>query len=579
MLSRLPPSSFFAELSARLGARLSVLLIANPRRRAWLACLLLVAVTAALYAPFLHNPIVFDDLNFFDGADHSAYVNRFFCFDLRWMVNASFEWTHLLVKEDMVWQRLENLTLHCANALLLFYFLNILFRLVQGEGVPAAGSRGTAPLSSFAMAFFAALIFALHPASVYAVAYLVQRTSLMATFFCLLMWISLLLGVLRGSSWRILLSALAYGLGVLCKEHAIMAPAVAAAMLLLLYRQQRLERRQLPALLGTFVLYALIAAYIVYKVKSGNIIGQAYQANGRAMLAVYAQRDPGFKIGLAYPLSILTQLNLFFKYLLIWIFPHPAWMSVDMPEAFALRFGGWRLAGMLAFAVYPLLALALIWRRGKVALFGFGMLCPWLLFLTEVSTVRIQEIFVIYRSYLWMPLAFLCLPLLFQKTGGRRAAWLLGLLIVVMLPASRDRLVTFSHDYLLWDDAARLVVPGIDRQGMERIYKNRALALLNLGFLKEAIDDNTLALKYSPTDFIALNNRGVTYFEAGRYQEAMRDFDRALQFNPSYERAYMGRGRTFEVLHNEAAAQADYRKACRTGLALACSMIKPPPAR
>ena len=52
-------------------------------------------------------------------------------------------------------------------------------------------------LSPSWLAFFGALIFALHPAAVYAVAYLNQRSTLMATLFTLVMWRLFLEGLIR----------------------------------------------------------------------------------------------------------------------------------------------------------------------------------------------------------------------------------------------------------------------------------------------------------------------------------------------------------------------------------------------
>ena len=56
--------------------------------------------------------------------------------------------------------------------------------------------------------------------------------------------------------------------------------------------------------------------------------------------------------------------------------------------------------------MHPLLPVTLIWRGGRLGLLGFALLAPWLLFATELSAVRIQEQFVLYRSYLWMAPAF-----------------------------------------------------------------------------------------------------------------------------------------------------------------------------
>src|SRR5207253_4238768 len=138
-----------------------------------------------------------------------------FSLDMRWLPYATFEWTRVLIGPDIVWLRLGNLSLHIANCMVLFLFLQRLFEAVlpvEKNGVAAASENVLAPVW---LAFFGALIFALHPASVYGAAYLIQRTTLMATLFTLVMWHWFLKGITRGSRWWLLASAGAYLLAVL----------------------------------------------------------------------------------------------------------------------------------------------------------------------------------------------------------------------------------------------------------------------------------------------------------------------------------------------------------------------------
>jgi hypothetical protein len=442
--------------------------------RSVLVSALIVALAAILlYGPFLRNPLVFDDVNLFDGKPHPEYLGAIFSFTLRWLPYASFDWTRIALGPDLLWQRLGNLALHLANGAVLFFFLRTLFSACLHGG--QARDRTVPRPSSLAwFALAGAALFVLHPAAVYGTTYLIQRTILMATLFTLLMWLLLLHGLARNSQPLLIGSALSYGLAVLSKEHAVMAPAVAAALVMLAAgREWRTIRKVLPA----FVLYACIGAYIVFQVKDGNIIGAAYEPRGVDYLQALASTDSGFDPKMAYPLSVLTQSTLFFKYLLIWIIPNPLWMSVDMAEPFAMKLISWpHTAGFAAFAAYGLLALHWLLKRGEKGLLGLALLAPWLMFAAEFSTIRIQESFVIYRSYLWMPALFACLPVLFRSIAPARAALLLSGLLLVMLPVTWNRLATFSEELLLWNDAARLVGRNENRPGVERIFLNRGIS-------------------------------------------------------------------------------------------------------
>ena len=218
-----------------------------------------------------------------------------------------------------------------------------------------------------------------------------------------------------------------------------------------------------------FVLYATIGAFIIFQYKHSNTFGQAYEPRGIDMLSALAKQDAGFNPALAYPLSILTQCLLFFKYLLLWILPNPAWMSVDMFEPFAKKLLSWpHFIGLLGFVCYPVAALWLLLQRDRRGLLGFAMLCPWSMYATELSSVRIQESFVLYRSYLWMPCIVAAMPLVFQKIPAKRATVILLILALAMILATWDRLKTFSSPLLIWNDAARLIKDKDARPGVER---------------------------------------------------------------------------------------------------------------
>jgi hypothetical protein len=538
--------------------------LTNLSHPSLLQILLLVLPVILLYGQFLWNPIVFDDGPFFDGSIHGQYLGKVFDLSLRWLPYATFEWTRALLGTDLIWVHLGNLALHVANIILLFLFLRRLFEVV----LPADYSSSANTLSPLWLAVFGALIFALHPAAVYAVAYLIQRSTLMATFFTLVMWSLFLKGLVQRKPFWLVASAVAYFFAVLSKEHAIMAPAVAAIIFFLVCKP---NRQLLVQVFPTFLLYGLCGAFVMYQRQSGHILGLAYEPLGLDMLSRLSEMDPGFDRSLAYPLSILTQSFLFFKYLLVWIIPSPAWMSVDMYEDFAMRLWSWpHVAGLVGFVVYPIIAVRLLLRRGVNGLLGFAMLCPWLLFATELSTVRIQESFVLYRSYLWMVGAFAAMPFLFQRMPAKRAAILLTIFALIMIPLSWARLKTFSHPLLLWDDAAHLIEGKEARPGVERIYNNRGVAWTHLMHFTEAIEDYNKSIAINPEYSRAYNNRGWTYMELKQYPQALADLNKAITLSPQASRSYLGRGLVYEALGNLVAARKDFEASCLMGSPQGC---------
>ena len=338
------------------------------RSKILLPAALLLAV-ALLYGPFLRSPLVFDDVYSFLDDTLIRYGNGDFPFTPRWLAYFTLGLSHRLFGLDMPGYRLPSLVLHAGVAIALYAFLHRLWRMV----LPAQ-EAGRLPYA--AMAFFAALIFALHPVAVYGAAYLIERTIVMATLFALLMWWAFLRGLDSGRMPWFWASAVFYALALSCKEHVIMAPAVSAALLLLWWRTHGMQRGDplrawLLRLAPVFVAYAVMAVFVVLQVK--GVLGSIYEPQGADTAGQVS--GLGENGALIFPLSVFNQGALFFKYLGLWLVPGPLWMSVDMREPFATSFWVWpQTLGFAAFVAYPLVSVALLWRGGRLGLLGFALL-------------------------------------------------------------------------------------------------------------------------------------------------------------------------------------------------------------
>lgn len=523
-----------------------------PNKSGYAYVLVLLAAVAALYGQFLWNPIVFDDLPFFmvdenGGQPIDSY--KYSLIELRSLPYASLTWSKSLFGLEMLHFRIENAILHAAVAVSLFALLTQLFRRF-------APQRSTEYLSPEALAFSAALLFALHPVAVYAVGYLVQRTILFSTLFSLLAILAWLQGNERDSRPWLWSSVLFYYLAVFSKEHAILLPAVLASLSVLLYPDWK---RRLSARWPQAIAFVLIALFVIAARK--GVLGSAYEIYAPEMLS-----DAGSSLN--HPLSVLTQSWLYFKYCILWLFPNPVWMSADMREAFASSLWSEYLLAFSIFVAWGALAIRLLFKRGRSGLLGFAMLYPWIMFLTEFSTIRIQESFVLYRSYLWAVGACALMPLLFGSINKRMASILIAALAIAMLPISMDRLASMSHPLLLWDDAAKLVKEKQALPGVYRIYYNRGSELIKLGDYDSAIADLQLAESLNPDWPFASSNLGSALLGKGDWARAIAAFDRAIESakkagmgtNP---KPYFGRAMAYENLGRMDLSRNDYEVTCK----------------
>lgn len=533
--------------------RTKILIYFQQHNRGWVLSLL--AATMLIYIPFIGNAFFFDDVSFFTGDVPGHFANSHFHFDLRWLPYASLGWTAAIFSDAVPhFFHLGNMLLHAANVILLFFLLRQLTALVSPVDHKDTYSNWGAWLG--------ALFFACHPVAVYAVGYVIQRSILMATLFTLAMQLAYLRGLINGQKRWLALSLLFYFLAAFSKEHSLMAPAIVIATTILLRPQICADKR---ALWATWTGFIAIGLLLVLRTK--GIFWTPYEAMATQLFDQQRIVESSHILQL---LSMLTQASLFFKYLLLWLLPDPAWMSVDMREPFIGSWAAWQgWAGVLGFISYGLLGTKLLLRGGRQGLVGLALLYPWLLFWVEFSSIRVQEPFVLYRSYLWMPGMMLLFPLLLSRWPNRRTMLALGFIVMMLVPLAWNRLWIFGDNYRLWNDAAALL-PNEHVTGADRIFYNRGQALATRHQWDAAAKDFQRVVTISPELAPARYELGMAYVNLKRSQEAINQFDAGIAIDQNDGRLYFGKGLSLMQLHEKEQAHQQMKKACGLGNSPAC---------
>jgi len=345
----------------------------------------------------------------------------------------------------------------------------------------------------------------------------------MATFFVVLGLWAFLRGV---SERRLLFWALAtacYVLAMASKEHAVMAPVVAAMLYIVAVRP---TARQLAWLIGAGAILVAVAAGVMITYY-GGIVGQAFDKYSQIYLSQLAMLGPDVERN-AYALSILNQTFLFFKYGLLWMVPYPGWMSIDMRPPFPISFLSFPhvlgLAGFVALVVAGFTAV--IRYRDWRALIGISVLMPAILFATELSTVWVQDPFVLYRGYLWsigMP------GLLFFLFHGmpRNALIAAGLVLSALFVFSGlDRVRSMSTTERVWTDAIEKLPDDPRSVGRWFPYLNRGHDYLEGGLDRLAVKDFTMSSRLGDGGF-GLYNIGALLYSNGQYAQSLSVLDQA----------------------------------------------------
>ena len=533
---------------------------------------LLVLLVAALYGQYLWNPIVFDDVYLFlaDATGHQPVMDmRFNWAQFRSLPYVTITWTQALFGSGLIYFRLGNLALHAATVWALYVCI-VQFRTalrLHTEGANGARTpdlEAAAALNDHSIAAVGALIFALHPVAVYAAGYLVQRTMLMATLFSLLAMSAYVRGVVRNQPIWLWATVPLYYAAVFSKEHAIMLAVIFPLISFALTRERgrRLPNNALASRTDPWPVWiTLLLMAVAVAVLRRQFVGSTYEIDAPMLASQGGLEQP-------YVSSALTQTWLFFRYVATWLVPNIAWMSVDIRVPFASS--PWSVYGVsaLAYLAWGGAGAWLVWRGGRIAWLGLALLFAWFMGWTELATVRLQEPFVLYRSYVWAAGALAFLAALPTFTLVRKHLVPIALLTLVLFGLSMERLQTFSHPYLLWDDAARLLEGRENVAGAYRIYYNRGSELLKAKQFAPAIQDLEKTVQLQPGFAPGFGNLGVAYLESGQLPQAITAFNHALEAAalPGQRpdaRYYIGRARAYEGQNNPTQARQDYESACR----------------
>ena len=513
---------------AGFGAMTATGLLEN--KKTWLALLLIGLV--AIYLPGLQGALIFDDQRLADGTIFGSY-GSLIEIKQRLLSYGSFVWIQELFGQGWWKQRVVNLLLHLCVTVFLYRWVRILADQVHwpeeaGKSDPSAtaGSRDAAVA-------FGVLVFAFNPVSVYAVAYLVQRSIVMATLFSVIC-LYLTARAAQGGGFGLLLgAAAAYVAALFSKEHAVMLPVVALAVFLIARRPSR--REAWFAAGGALLLVLASAAFLATRYEA--IMGKAIDASSQAYIAQLAALSPGIE-DKAYLLSIVNQSWLFIHYGLLWLLPNVGWMSIDLRPVFPLAFTGFPHAlgvplylGTAIGSVY-LMARFGDWRR----FLGLGLFAPTVLFATEFATVWIQDPFVLYRSYLWaIGVPFLA-SILFMGARPRTVAIAAMVLGAILAALAVDRVLSLKTESDAWADAAEKIDTNAPANavGRWRPLVNRGNQYLQHRRPNVALADYEAASRLGDPTGLADYHRGLVLQQLGRPDEALSAFSEAGRRNSVY---------------------------------------------
>ncbi len=380
------------------------------------------------------------------------------------------------------------------------------------------------------VAFFSALLFALHPVQVEAVTYVSSRGDVMDGFFLLaafFFWIAWCEAEQAGKrSGRPYVGALVfYALAQFSKENA----TVFVALLVLhdlLFRKGRLsdlawfaqaDVRKLRSWRGrAFLPFAGVA--VLYVALRTVVLGQVGQS-------AY--------IGGGFVAAQLTMLWGWINYLRLVLFPMDLHVLYTAPPPI-----GEMVPNILLSAVLLIGLAAAAWKwvrpyRMPAFFLGWGAL----LMLPAAHVVPINAFIAERMLYLAMAgFAALAASFAILHGPGRRIAEIALVVICLCFGAlTYQRNFVWQNAYNLWSDA-------VEKDPSYTAFTNLGLAYEELGLTTDALKSYQAAQVMWPEGVEAHTNAGSLYLEHGRSSDARREYEAAARLDPKNSRVWVDLG-------------------------------------
>lgn len=515
----------------------------NRFENAWVFGVLVICISL-IYLPFLDNQLIFDDHFFYQPGMLSHYATTPISWHPRAFPYFTFGFIHALTQSFEV-QRFMNALLHLAVSCLLYVLLE-----KCSKGNESVSRQQNTSLAGAVVA----LLFAANAVAVYATGYLVQRTILFATLFSLASLIVLVDAIQLANAKKIAVAVALSTAAMFSKEHAVLLPF--AAVFVVLASTAEKPRKQQLRLLASFVI-ANLPAMVWLAIGQRYALANPYEIHAPIYLA-----EAGEHLWLR---SALNESSLFFRYLALWLVPIAEKMAIDLRVDFPTEIMSvGNILGATAFISVGAISLFALLTPNRYRLMWAGLLYAQTLFVVELATIRIQEPFVLYRSYLWAP-GFALIA--FSLLNAIPRQWLLALsLIVVPVFAlnSHERLHSLSSSMSAWADAQEKL-PSDKVNGAFRIY-------FNLGINHLRANEPDRAISYFERCMISgaafsgcRQGMAKAYLHKKDYLSALEQADMAIAIDPKHPGNWQLRGSALKKLGKVEDAEIAFQKAEELG--------------
>ena len=516
----------------------------------------------------------------------------------RYVSELTFAFNYWLHGLDVTGYHIFNTLVHIINALLLYWLVLLTFRTPYFLGRKTSGDS-TAGLRDNYIAFFSALLFAVHPIQTQAVTYIVQRYASLAATFCLfsiVMYVKAGIINIKGVFGDLetgrkikfvfyyLMAVISAAISMKTKETAFTLPVV-IAMYELMFFKGRVVRRIL--FLVPLLLTMLIIPLSVMEIDKpvGEIIGDTE----RAAVAASDPVQQGADISAGGILAdteratrvlsdvsridyLLTQFRVITTYIRLMFLPVNQIIDYDYPVYHSFFNAGVFLSFIFLLAVAGTGAYLFYRHRNSASyamLISFGIFWFFITLSVESSVIPIVDL--IYEHRMYMPSAgllisfsaflFMAVEKFRQRMPDAERQVIIALLLIaaVLTAATYMRNNVWKDELALWSDAAE------KSPGKPRVHNNLGNVYSSLGRFEEAEKEFKLAMGSGPRSEKMYFNMGIVYASRGLLDKAIEQYRIALKMKPDYPAPYNNLGSIYNDMGLTDKAIENYMSAIKYG--------------
>jgi Tfp pilus assembly protein PilF len=491
-----------------------------------------ILLIVVIYGNTLKVPFVFDDIPSIVENNSLHWIKPLSISKMnqsllshRPLSNLTFGLNYYFGRLDTRGYHLVNIFLHFLNTLLLFYFLNLIFRM----GLPEQAVEQSVYLASMT-----SLLWAASPLQTQAVNYVVQRMTLLACFFYLIGSITYIKARTSISPRNVYWFAFTIVMGTLAllsKENTVLFPITCLIIdYFFISKFQKQIFKQLFKAFAPYLVFGLVfvAIYLFYHPEIRNVF--LHRSNSQ-MFTIWER--------------IMTEWRVLVYYLSLLLFPHPNRLLLDYlyPLSKSLFHPASTIPSLL-------LVMALLgWAIRKCKLFpvvSFGIIWFFLNLLVESTIIPIDLIFE-HRLYLPSVGFFMVVVMgghsLYQRMERAQYQRIcLGFFLILVLFEglfSIERNKSWQNDITLFQEITQKY-PDLYRAhiSLAMIYQKR-------GILDKAEEEYRKAIQIRPAFPAIHNDYGTILWKQGNYEKAEEEFKRTIELDPGEPAPYVNLGKLY----------------------------------